>query len=152
MPPATPRPSMARRASSRICVVRPFTPNDPRALPADYLFNHVRPLICTTSLSNVDVVLVSRSFKLLQDGTASLSAHIPEHSRYFPEDLSESLAGSSSYPFPADSSPSTIVNDTSQRGSHRFWRPVPSIYLRISSQCVESTHRRSAVCRKARTE
>ena len=36
----------------------------------DYLLNYARPLIYTTSLSNLAVIAASCSFDLLEDGTA----------------------------------------------------------------------------------
>ncbi|KAH9981708.1 hypothetical protein BJV74DRAFT_887365 [Russula compacta] len=43
--------------------------------------------------TNADVIVASRSFDLLQDSTSEKVT--PEHSRYFREHLSTSLAGSS---------------------------------------------------------
>lgn len=37
----------------------------------DYLLNYARPLIYTTSLSNLAVIAASCSFDLLEDGTAN---------------------------------------------------------------------------------
>ncbi|KAH8984364.1 pyridoxal phosphate-dependent transferase [Lactarius hatsudake] len=62
----------------------------------DYLLNYARPLIYTTSLSNLAVIAASCSFDLLEDGTADrLAARVLDHSVYFQERLRVSLAASS---------------------------------------------------------
>ncbi|KAH8987434.1 PLP-dependent transferase [Lactarius akahatsu] len=62
----------------------------------DYLLNYARPLIYTTSLSNLAVIAASCSFDLLEDGTAyRLAARVLDHSVYFQERLCASLVASS---------------------------------------------------------
>ncbi|KAH9052280.1 pyridoxal phosphate-dependent transferase [Lactarius vividus] len=62
----------------------------------DYLLNYARPLIYTTSLSNLAVIAASCSFDLLEDGTADrLAARVLDHSVYFQERLRTSLVASS---------------------------------------------------------
>lgn len=59
----------------------------------DYLLNYSRPLIYTTSLSNLAVIAASCSFDLLEDGTADrLAARVLDHSMYFQERVRTSLA------------------------------------------------------------
>lgn len=61
----------------------------------DYLLNYARPLIYTTSLSNLAVIAASCSFDLLENGTADrLAARVLDHSMYFQERLCSSLAAS----------------------------------------------------------
>jgi len=62
----------------------------------DYLLNYARPLIYTTSLSNLAVIAASCSFDLLENGTADrLAARVLDHSIYFQERIRASLAASS---------------------------------------------------------
>jgi 8-amino-7-oxononanoate synthase len=80
----------------------------------DYLLNYARPLIYTTSLSNLAVIAASCSFDLLENGTADrvrpslvspitkvnpdyaqLAAQVLDHSTYFQQRLRASLTASS---------------------------------------------------------
>ncbi|KAI9454779.1 pyridoxal phosphate-dependent transferase [Lactarius psammicola] len=100
----------------------------------DYLLNYARPLIYTTSLSNLAVIAASCSFDLLEDGTADrLAARVLDHSAYFQERFRTSLA-TSSIP------PHILSLPTHLQQSSRTQFPTPIIPLLTPRARALSAH------------